>query len=372
VPRDFYEVLGVQRDVDASEIKKAYRKMAMQYHPDRNPDNPEAEVKFKEVSEAYEVLINPEKRQIYDRFGHDGLRGRGFEPNFTDVGDIFSHFSDIFGFGDLFGGRGRGASRGPRRGADLEIQLDLDFMDAVNGLSRDVTIQRNVHCDACSGSGLKSGASPKNCGTCGGVGQVIQQTGFLRIQTGCPACGGAGKSIAAEDRCGTCRGSGRARKTETLKVTVPAGVDSGMQLRFVGKGEVGDPGGAPGNLFVTIQVRPHETFKRDGADTFVEVPVHYTVMCLGGSLTVPTVHGEESITVPAGCESGKVFVLRGKGIDRVNGRGPRGDHHVQLLVDVPKKVTADEERLLRELAALQGHSIDEKGFWKGLIEKLTS
>lgn len=374
--RDYYEVLGVGREADAAEIKKAYRKLALQFHPDRNQGNPEAEAKFKEVSEAYEILSNAEKRQIYDRFGHEGLRGRGFEPNFTDMGDILSHFSEIFGFGDIFGfggGGGRRGQRGSRRGADLEILLKLDFMEAVTGGPKDLQVTRNVHCDTCTGTGLKSGASPSTCSTCGGQGQVIQAQGFLRIRTVCPACQGAGTQISPSDRCPDCKGTGKQRHSENLQVNVPAGVDNGMQLRLVGKGESGDPGAPPGNLFVTIEVAPHELFKRDGAETYCQLPVPYPLMCLGGDITVPTVHGEETLHIPAGCESGKVFVLRQKGIDRVNGRGPRGDHHVQLVVDVPKKVSAEEEKLLRELAALQGKHVDERGgFWKGLIEKLTS
>jgi len=262
----------------------------VQFHPDRNPDNPEATAKFKELSEAYEVLQNVEKRQIYDRFGHDGLRGRGFEPNFTDVGDILSHFSEIFGFGDLFGFNGGGGrGRGPRRGADLEVHLRLEFIDAVKGVTRDIQVTRNVHCTTCNGSGLKDGASPAKCATCAGQGQVIQQQGFLRIRTACPVCHGEGRSIAPADRCADCNGSGHTHTTETLSVTVPPGVDSGMQLRLVGKGEVGDPGAPPGNLFVTLDVEPHNLFKRDGPDTYCTIPVPYALMCLGGDIDVPTV-----------------------------------------------------------------------------------
>jgi molecular chaperone DnaJ len=201
---------------------------------------------------------------------------------------------------------------------------------------------------------------------------VIQAQGFLRIRTTCPTCAGAGQQIAAGDRCADCRGTGKVRKTDQLQVTVPAGVDGGMQLRLVGKGESGDPGAPPGNLFVTLDVQPHAIFKREGADTYCTIPVPYPVMCLGGEITAPTVHGEETLTIPSGCDSGKVFTLRGKGVDRVNGRGPRGDHHVQLVVDVPKRVGAEEERLLRELAVVQGQNVEEKGFWKGLFAKLTS
>jgi molecular chaperone DnaJ len=376
VARDYYEILGIGRDAKAEEIKKAYKALARKYHPDLNRDDPNAEAQFKEVAEAYEVVSNAEKRQIYDRFGHEGLRGRGFEPNFTDVGDILSHFSEIFGgFGDLFGfggGGGRRGQRAIRRGADIEVQLRLEFMEAVTGVAKDVQVTRHVHCEACNGNGMKAGASASTCSTCGGAGQVIQQQGFLRIRTHCPVCSGEGRTIAAQDRCGECRGSGRIRKTESLSVTIPAGIDNGMQLRLVGKGEAGDPGAPPGNLFVTVEVQPHEIFKREGADTWCQIPVPYPLMCLGGEITIPTVHGEEVLSIPPGCESGKVFTLRGKGIERVNARASRGDHHAQLVVDVPKRVTPEQEKLLRDLAALQGTGVEEKGFWKGLLGRLTS
>lgn len=365
--RDYYEVLGVGRDADAQTIKKAYRKLALKFHPDRNPDDPEAETRFKEASEAYEVLTNDEKRQIYDRYGHDGLRGRGYEPNFTDASDIFSAFADIFGFGDMFSGRRGGRSRGPRRGADLEYPLRVDFLEAAHGTRTEIEVARHTHCETCDGKGLKGDAERRTCQTCGGHGVVMQQQGFLQIRISCPACSGSGNVVAPEDRCEACDGSGRTRTSETLSVTVPAGVDTGMQLRLVGKGEVGDPGAPPGNLFVTIQVRPHEVFRREGPHTFVSIPVPYPVMVLGGEISIPTIDGEDSLTVPAGTESGKVFTQPRRGIQRVNGRGPRGDHHVQVVVAVPKKVSEEEEELLRRLAELQDTQTQEKGFWRKLF-----
>lgn len=366
--RDYYEILGVARDADAKEIKKAYRKLALKYHPDKNPDDSEAEARFKEASEAYEVLSNDEKRQIYNRFGHEGLRGRGYEPNFTDANDAFSHFADIFGsiFGGGMGGM-RGRRRGPRRGADLEYPLRISFLEAAHGTRQDIEIARGVHCETCGGSGLKPGASKSTCSTCGGHGQVVQQQGFLQIRIPCPTCGGQGTVVAPEDQCEACDGSGRQRHTESLEVTIPPGVDTGMQLRLVGKGEAGDPGAPPGNLFVTIQVEPHEVFKRDGPHTYVTLDVPYPVMVLGGDITVPTIDGEESLHVPSGTRSGKVFTMNRRGIPRVNGRGPRGDHHVQVVVDVPSKVTDEEEQLLRKLAELHDSEIQEKGFWKWLF-----
>ena len=367
MPRDYYELLGVNRDATEQEIKKAYRKLALKYHPDRNPDDPSAEAKFKEASEAYEVLSTPEKRKIYDVHGHAGLRGQGFEPNFTDPGDIFSAFADIFGFGDLFGGGGRGRQRGPRRGADLEYPLRIDFLEAAHGCKKEIEVQRHAHCDTCEGSGLKPGAKRTTCQTCGGAGQVIQQAGRMQIRMACPACRGQGKTIAPDAHCEDCSGSGRQRSSEKLSVTIPAGVDTGMQLRLLHKGDIGEPGAPPGNLFVTIQVKPHEVFKRDGPHTYVSIPVPYPVMVLGGEITVPTVDGEESLHVPGGTESGKVFTLNKQGMVRVNGRGPRGDHHVQVVVSVPKKVSDEEKELLRKLAELHDTQIQEKGFWQRLF-----
>lgn len=362
MPRDYYEVLGVAKGSDAAEVKKAYRKAALKHHPDRNPDNAEAEAKFKEVSEAYSVLSDEEKRTIYDQYGHEGLRGRGFDPNFTDLSDIFSAFGDMFGFGGLGGGRGGG--RGPRPGADLEYPLRLDFMEAALGVERELEIPKHVHCDTCIGSGLKDGASKKSCSTCNGQGQVIQTQGFLRIRTTCPACRGAGQSVDPGDRCEDCSGSGRIRETETLTVKIPAGSYSGLQIRHLGQGEVGEPGAPTGDLYVTLDVEPHEVFKRDGADTYVSVPVPFPVMALGGEISVPTVHGEEQLQVKVGTESGHVVTLRGKGLSRLRARSTRGDHHVRLVVDVPAKFTDDQEVLLRKLAETLKVGVRQKGFWE--------
>lgn len=377
MPRDYYEVLGVARDAGATEIKKAYKKAARKYHPDMNPDDPGAVDKFKEASEAYDVLSTDEKRRIYDQYGHDGLRGRGFDPNFTDLSDIFSAFGEMFGggFADLFGGGGRrsGRGRGVRRGADLELPLGLEFMEAAHGVTKKVEIPRHAHCGVCTGTGLKSGASPTKCSTCGGAGQVIQSQGFLRIRTLCPSCRGQGQSIQAEDRCEDCKGSGRVPERQELEVKIPAGSYSGLQIRHNGRGEIGDPGAPPGDLYVTLQVLPHDLFKRDGADVYVTVPVPYPVMVLGGEITVPTVHGEEKLTVKPGTESSKVVTLRGHGVDRLRARGTRGDHHVRLVVDVPRKVSEEEEELLRKLAELQSAGVgDGGGFWHSLLGKLTT
>ena len=275
----------------------------------------------------------------------------------------------MFGFGDFFGFGAQGGPRAERsrRGADLEVRLDLDFMEAAHGVAKEIGITRHLHCVKCEGSGLKSGASRAACKTCQGRGQVVQQQGFLRIRTTCPACRGAGSTVDAGDRCPECSGAGRTRHPETIKVTVPAGVDSGMQLRLAGKGEAGDPGAPAGNLYVTIHVTPHSLFRRDGNETYCSIPVPFPTMVLGGEIRVPTIHGEETLDVPRGTDSGRVFTLRGKGIPALHGQGSPGDHHVQLIVDVPKDLSADQEQLVRQLAEMQGSDVREKGFWKKLF-----
>jgi molecular chaperone DnaJ len=377
VARDYYEVLEVARDADAVAIKKAYKKAARKYHPDLNQGDPSAVEKFKEASEAYDVLSNAEKRQVYDRFGHDGLKGRGFDPNFTDLGDILGAFGDLFGgggggFGDLFGRQRGGRSRGPRRGADLEYPLRLEFMEAALGCTKTLEIPRKVHCDTCSGTGLKANASPKTCKTCGGAGQVTQSQGFWQVRTVCPVCRGEGRVVDPADRCTDCGGSGHKRETSELEVKIPPGSYSGLQIRHMGRGEYGDPGAPPGDLYVTLDVQQHSVFKRDGQDTYVTIPVPYPLMCLGGEICIPTVHGEEQMNVPAGSESGAVFTLRGKGVAHLRHKGHLGNHHVRVVVDVPKKLTEEQEILVRKLADIQQVGVQEKGFWQGLFDKLTS
>jgi molecular chaperone DnaJ len=369
--RDYYEVLGVPKDVDSAALKKAFRKLALKYHPDRNPDDPEAEAAFKEVAEAYEVLSDDQKRQVYDRFGHQGLSGGGFGGP-QNVDDILSQFGDIFGDLFGFGGGGRrrgGGHRGPRRGPDLEFGMRLDFMEAVSGGQKEIEVPKHAVCEPCSGSGAAPGSEPVTCATCGGVGEVFQQQMFLRIRTTCPACRGRGKTI--QNPCSGCSGRGRVRVTEKYTVTIPPGVDTGMHLRLSGKGEPGEPGAPAGDLYVSIQVEPHEFFKRDGLDVYCSVPVSYPQVCLGAEIKVPTVMGEASLKIPKGTPSGKVFTLRDEGIVSVNGRG-RGDQHVQVVVDVPKTLSAREEELIRELAGLQNEKVGGKGFWRDFLDKLTS
>ena len=367
--RDYYEVLGVARDAPQPEIKKAFRALAMKLHPDKNPGDKEAEARFKEVAEAYDCLSDDQKRQMYDRYGHDGLRGAGMNSGFQSSDEVFSHFADMFG--DLFGlGGGRGGQRGPRRGADLEYPVSIEFLDAAHGCEREITFPKHISCEQCTGSGAKAGSQPQVCGTCRGAGEVTQQAQmFLRIRTACPTCGGRGKVV--KDPCGGCAGTGRTRTTEKLKVTIPAGVDDGMQLRLSGKGEVGEPGGPAGDLYVTIRVNEHEQFQRDGTNVILRRTIPYVLAALGGELVVPTVDGEETIAVEHGTPSGKVITLRQKGIAAINGRG-RGDQLVQLVVEVPKQLSAKEDELLRELAKAQGVKVRDRGFWQNVFKGFPS
>lgn len=370
MPRDYYEILEVDRSASPDEVKKAFKKAAKKYHPDLNKD-PDAEARFKEATEAYDVLSDTEKRRIYDQFGHEGLKGRGVAPDFTyaNVQDIFEQ---IFGggFADLFGGGGR-QRRGPRRGADLEYPLRVTFMEAAHGCAKTITVPRRVECEPCHGRGLRDGRQPTACATCGGSGQVISAQGFLRIRTTCPSCRGAGSTLRPEDRCPSCNGAGKLRQSTEMEIRIPSGAYTGLQIRHTGAGEAGDPGAEPGDLYVTLDVEAHEVFKRDGADVYVTVPIPYEVMCLGGQVSVPTVHGEETIDVKRGTPSGHVLVLRGKGVDLIRSRGARGDQHVRLVVDVPTTLSEEQEELVRKLAELRGQGVHGKGFWQNLFEKIT-
>jgi molecular chaperone DnaJ len=345
--RDYYEVLGVEKDADEGTIKKAFRKLAIQFHPDKNPGDAEAETKFKEAAEAYEVLSDEDKRARYDRFGHAGLEGAGVGAGSFE--SIFESFADIFGgsiFGDLFGGR-RG---GPRRGAHLRVELALDFLEAARGCSKTISYNRPEGCEDCNGSGAKPGTSPVTCHVCGGHGQVVQSTGFFQLQTTCPQCHGAGKVI--KDPCPPCRGEGRVLKRREVEVKVPPGVDDGMRLRVPGEGEAGQPGAPAGDLHCVIRVKAHEFFERRDTHVLLEVPISYTQAALGTTIDVPTVDGKAELKVKKGTQSGDVFTLRGEGIpDTRDGR--RGDQLVRVVVEVPKKLSKKQEELLRQLAELE-------------------
>jgi molecular chaperone DnaJ len=352
--RDLYEVLEVDRQVSSSDLKKAYYRLAKKYHPDHNPGDKEAEEKFKEASNAYSVLSDDEQRQRYDRFGFDGIRGvNGNAGGYTNVEDILSAFGDIFG--DFFGGRG-GGRRQPR-GADLRVDLNLTFPEAVWGITKDVKVSRDVACATCGGNGAKPGSKPEVCRTCQGKGQVVHAQGFFMVQTTCPHCRGAGQTI--KDPCEDCRGRGTRAETSTLNVTVPAGVDDGQTLRLAGKGETA-PGGTAGHLYVVLHVQGDERFKRDGEDVLTEVPVSFVKAALGGEVEVYTLddncNGSATIELKPGVQPNEVVVRRGQGIPRVGASG-RGDHVLQLKVEIPKKLTARQEELMRELAGELGETV---------------
>ncbi len=344
--RDYYEVLGVSRSTSADEIKKAYRRLAMKYHPDRNKDDANAESRFKEAKEAYEVLSDGDKRATYDQFGHDGLKNAGMGGGRGGFGA--EGFSDIFGdvFGDIFGGGARRGGSQVFRGADLGYELKLDLEKAVSGDNVTIEVPTQVTCDTCGGNGARKGSEPVTCSTCGGAGQVRMQQGFFSIQQTCPACKGAGTVIT--DPCEACHGRGRIHKTKTLSVKVPGGVDDGDRIRLSGEGEAGRNGGPPGDLYVEIRVRPHKLFAREGADLSCEVPISFTTAALGGNVELPTLEGHVSLKIPPGTQSGKVFRLRGKGVVTV--RDPRkGDLFAQVAVETPVNLTGQQKELLQQL-----------------------
>ncbi len=346
--RDYYEVLGVSRTASADEIKKAYRRLAMKYHPDRNKEDSGAGTKFKEAKEAYEILRDADKRATYDRFGHDAVHGgMGAGPG---AGFGAGGFGDIFGdvFGDIFGGGGRQRRSQVFRGADLRYELGLDLETAVTGETVTIDVPTQVACNTCGGSGAKQGTEPVKCTTCGGVGQVRMQQGFFSIQQTCPACKGAGTTIG--DPCVDCHGRGRVHKTRTLSVKVPPGVDDGDRIRLAGEGEAGRNGGPAGDLYVEIRVKPHKLFTREGADLACEVPISIAAATLGGEVELPTLNGHVSLKIPAGTQSGKVFRLRGKGVHTV--RDPRkGDLFARVAVETPVNLTSEQKELLQRFDA---------------------
>lgn len=363
--RDYYEVLGVGRDASEAELKKAYRKLAREYHPDMNPDNKEAEAKFKEAAEAYEVLSDPQKRAGYDQFGHAGANGQGgfggggFEGEFGGFGDIF----------DMFFGGGGARRRGPAKGADLKFNLDISFEEAAFGLEKDIEVPRQEKCETCKGSGAAQGSSPKTCQHCGGSGQVqyTQNTPFGRFVQSrtCEICRGEGKII--ENPCPKCRGRGTVRVTRKIHIKIPAGVDSGSRLRVTGEGEPGEKGGPSGDLYVYLRVKPHKIFKREGNDVIVEIPISFPQATLGDEIEVLTLDGKVQLKVPEGTQSGTYFRIRGKGIPDLHGHG-RGDQHVRLDIVTPKKLTEEQKEMLRKYAASFGDN--PVGVEKGFFEKV--
>ncbi len=355
--RDYYEVLQVTRTATDQEIKSSYRKLALQFHPDRNPDNKEAEEKFKECNEAYAVLSDSEKRAAYDRFGHAGVSGNGgfggaggFDPNMVDFSEIFT---DMFGMGDLFG-RGRGRSRA-QRGADLREDITLEFEEAVFGIETDTKVRRHETCEICRGTGAAPGKAPVTCRKCGGRGQERFQQGFFSVSRTCSACGGLGQVIT--DPCSGCRGQGAVVRERTINVKVPAGVEDGTRIRYSGQGEAGAHGGPAGDLYIVLHVKEHKFFEREGKDLFCTVPVSYAQAALGADIMIPTLEGDHKLHIPEGTQTGTQIKLRGKGVPVLNGHG-KGDIFVQIKVQTPSKLTKRQRELLQELEA--GSSVENK------------
>ncbi|BDY03832.1 MULTISPECIES: molecular chaperone DnaJ [unclassified Ferrimonas] len=374
--RDFYEVLGVARDASERDIKKAYKRLAMKFHPDRNPGDAKAEESFKEVKEAYEILTDSEKRAAYDQFGHAGVdpnRGGGFG------GGAGGDFGDIFGdvFGDIFGGGRRGGRAGPARGNDLRYNMELTLEEAVKGITKEIRIPVLATCDSCNGSGAKSGSSAQTCGTCHGQGQVQMRQGFFAVNQTCPTCRGKGKVI--KDPCGKCHGQGRVEKTKTLSVKIPAGVDTGDRIRLSGEGEAGEVGAPAGDLYVQVHVKDHPIFERDGNNLYCEVPISFATAAVGGDIEVPTLDGRVSLKVAAETQTGRMFRLRGKGVKSVRSHAV-GDLICKVIIETPVNLTERQKELLRELeqtmsGSSKKHSPKAEGFFDGVkkfFDDLTS
>lgn len=374
--RDYYDVLGVDKSADATAIKKAYRKLAMKYHPDKNPGDKEAEEKFKEINEAYEVLSDETKRRNYDQFGHEGVNGQGFGGAGGFGGQGFGGFDDIFGdiFGDMFGGGFSGGSRqrrrGPERGADIKQRVNISFEEAAFGKKVQVKINRSEECDQCHGSGAKPGTSKNTCPTCHGSGQVqsVQRTPFGNIASTrtCSTCNGEGEVI--DSPCSKCHGKGSIRKTKTIEVDIPAGIDNGQMIKLGGQGELGTRGGPRGDLYIEVNVQSHPLFTRDGYDVYLEMPITFAQATLGDKIQVPTLDGKVEYEVPEGTQTGTVFRLREKGIPKLRSNS-RGDQYVKVIIDTPKKLNDEQKELLRKFDESCGNKVHEKQrSWKSKID----
>jgi molecular chaperone DnaJ len=361
--RDYYEVLAVAKTCTQDEVKKAFRKIATEFHPDRNPGNKEAEEKMKEAAEAYSVLGDPEKRQAYDRFGFNapGMGGGGFNPG----DEIFSSFGDLFEeiFGGFGGRRGGGGGARARRGGDLRVDVELSLEEAAQGVTREIEVIKAASCDTCSGSGAKAGTTPQQCPTCSGRGVVSHSQGLFAFSTTCPRCGGQGKIV--KDPCETCRGAGAVRKKKNLKIEIPAGVDEGNRVQITGEGEPGDRGGPAGDLFLVIHMKEHEHFAREGEHLLCRLPIGFAQAALGTKIKVPSLDGERDLEIPAGTQTGETFVIKNAGFPRPRRTG-RGDEIVQVVVVTPKKLTAKHKELLIELAKLDGETVGDDG----IVDKL--
>ena len=356
--RDYYEVLGVGRNATGEEVKRAYRKLAVKFHPDKNPDDPDAEEKFKELGEAYDVLMDPDKRAAYDRFGHAAFASGGAGFGRGGFHDPFEIFREVFGGGgfgggifETFFGGGGAQSDDRRRGSDLRYDMEINLEEAAFGAEKQVEIEKLDACDKCGGSGAESGSHRTRCPTCAGRGQVVSSRGFFHISQTCPRCHGAGEII--EKPCQKCRGEGRVEKLSRVNLKIPAGIREGTRLRSLANGEAGIDGGSPGDLYVVVHIKEHKIFQREGDDLYCEVPIPFSVAALGGEIDVPTLEGKAHLKVPAGTQSGQMFKLRGKGIINVNGRG-HGELFARLIVEVPSRLNAEQRRKLEEFAALCG------------------
>jgi molecular chaperone DnaJ len=352
--KDYYEILGVSKAATPDEIKKVYRQLALKYHPDRNPGDHEAESRFKEAAEAYEVLHDAEKRRLYDQYGHEGLSRTNFHE-FTSFDDIFSSFSDVFG--DMFGfPGGRSGRRRPTKGADLRYDTTITLEQAATGTEIELDIPKTEQCEECKGSGAETGTSPERCSTCGGKGQVNRTQGFFTISTTCPSCRGAGQVI--KKPCKPCRGTGHVTKRKHLKVKIPAGVDTGATMRVPGEGELGELGGPPGDLYVFINLKQHETFVRQGDDLYIEMPISFVQASLGTSIKVPTLDGETDLDIKPGTQPNEIYTVKEKGIKHLRHSG-QGSLHVGIRVEIPKKLTKEQEELLRKFAEIMGDDVKD-------------
>ncbi len=355
--RDYYEILGLDRSASAEEIKKAYRQLALKYHPDRNPGDKEAEENFKETAEAYEVLRDPEKRQLYDQFGHEGLKGTGFQ-GFGGFEDIFSSFSDIFE--DFFGSSRRRSRTGPVPGRDLRYDLEIDFLEAFAGITTDIEIPRMESCEKCSGSGAQSEEGPEICPTCQGQGQVYQSKGFFQLSSTCPRCSGEGQIIT--DPCPVCRGQGRVRRQKTVSLRVPPGVDTGSRLRLRSEGEAGQRGGPSGDLYVVIHLKPHDFFEREDDHVFCRIQVSMVDAVLGNEIEVPSLEGTRPLFIPKGTQTGKILRFKSAGFPSLRGRWT-GDQIMEIHVQVPTDLTDRQIELLKEFAELDAKKRSKKHTW---------
>ena len=373
--RDYYEILGVSRSATSEEIKKAYRTMAMKYHPDRNPDNKEAEERFKEAAQAYSVLIDPEKRPVYDQYGQNGLKGEGYSGFSGFNSSVFSDFEDIlgnffnFGFGDIFGSS-QGQRKGyPRRGRDLALELELSLEDAASGIEKEVKLDRAELCSECEGTKMNPGTGKSNCPTCQGQGQMRYQQGFFTIARECSHCHGVGETI--DSPCQNCRGKGKVRERKSINVKIPAGIDDGNRLRIEGAGEVGDKGADRGDLYVVIRQKPHQIFKREDNHLYIEIPISFTQAALGASLEIPTIEDKDVLKIPPGTQSGKVFRIKGKGIKEVH-RSRKGDLFVRVNINTPDKLSKKQREILRKYAEAMGDIIDsvDKSFMNKYSKKV--